>query len=127
MFGNPYYVFFSEDTIKLIAEKYMRNKYLDNNDLMHDGKAVNDVYVVESWIIEDPKKDKSIEYGFDLPKGTWMVMMKCAKTPEGDKVWSMIKNNELRGFSVSGFFIEEASNFRDELFLKKVAEILKNI
>ena len=127
IFGNPYYVFFSEDTIKMIAEKYMKNKYLDNNDLMHDGKAVNDVYVVESWIVEDPETDKSNKYGYNLPKGTWMVMMKCSKTPKGDEVWNKIKSKELNGFSVSGYFLEEAANFRDELFLKKVVEILKNI
>jgi hypothetical protein len=56
-----------------------------------------------------------------------MVMMKCAKTPEGDEVWNKIKSKELNGFSVSGYFIEEAANFKNELFLKKVVEILKNI
>ena len=127
LFGNPYYVFFSRDTISLICEKYMKNKYLDNNDLMHNGQAVNDVYVVESWIIEDPETDKSKKYGYNLPVGTWMVAMKCAKTPQGDKVWEKIKSKELNGFSVSGYFIEEAANFRDELFLQKVVEILKNI
>jgi hypothetical protein len=127
IFGNPYYVFFSEETISLIAEKYMKNKYLDNNDLMHNGQAVSDVYVVESWIIEDPETDKSKKYGYNLPIGTWMVAMKCAKTPKGDEVWNKIKSKELNGFSVSGYFIEEAANFRDELFLQKVVEILKNI
>ena len=127
IFGNPYYVFFSPDTIKLIMEKYMKNKYLDNNDLMHDGQAVSDVYVVESWIIEDPETDKSKKYGYDLPTGTWMVAMKCAKTPKGDEVWDKIKNKELNGFSVSGFFLEEEASFKEQLFLYKVAEILKNV
>jgi hypothetical protein len=125
--GNPYYVYFSADTIKMIAEKYMRNKYLDNNDLNHDGTAVNDVYVIESWIKED-MSDKSVKYGYgDLPVGTWFVSMKCAKTPEGDKVWEMVKNGELAGYSVSGWFEEVASFCREEMFLKKVVEIIKNI
>ena len=123
--GNLYEVYFSSETIKMIAEKYMRNKYTDNNDLMHDGKAINDVYVIESWIKED-MEDKSNKYGYqDTPVGTWFVSMKCAKTPEGDKVWEMVKSGELAGFSVSGWFEEVASFCREEMFLYQVAEILK--
>ena len=127
IFGNTYYVFFSKDTISQIAEKYMRNKYLDNNDLMHDGKAVNDVYVIESWIIEDSETDKSKKYGFSLPVGTWMIAMKCAKTPQGDEVWEQIKSKKLQGFSVSGFFVEQAAFAAEEVFLQQVAQILSNI
>ncbi len=123
MLGNPYYVFFSAETIKMIAEKYMRNKYIDNNDTNHDGKAAEDVYVVESWIKED-KEDKSNKYGYgDLPVGTWFVSMKV----RNDEVWRKVKNGELRGFSVSGFFEEIADFAREQMFLQQVAEILKNV
>ena len=123
--GNPYYVFFSPETIRMIAEKYMKNQYTRNNDLMHDGKAVKDVYVIESWIKEDDQ-DKSIKYGYeDLPKGTWFVAMKIAKTQMGDKVWNQVKEGKLNGFSVSGFFEEVQAFSKEEMFLYKVAEILK--
>ena len=123
--GNPYYVFFTSETIRMIAEKYMKNQYTRNNDLMHDGKAVRDVYVIESWIKED-ENDKSVKYGFgDVPVGTWMLSMKIAKTPMGDKVWSQVKEGKLNGFSVSGFFEEVQSFSKEEMFLYKVAEILK--
>ena len=121
--GNPYYVYFSSETIAMIAEKYMRNKYTDNNDLMHDGKAVRDVYVVESWIKEDDN-DKSVKYGYgDLPVGTWFVSMKV-KNP---KVWEAVKSGQLNGFSVSGYFEEVAEFCKEEMFLRQVADILKNI
>jgi len=121
--GAPYYVFFSPETIKMIASKYMKNKYTDNNDQMHDGEAVKDVYVVESWIKES-KNDKSTDYGFgDLPVGTWFVSMKI-NNPD---IWSKVKDKELNGFSVSGFFEEVAAFKREEMFLQKVAEILANI
>jgi hypothetical protein len=123
--GDMYEVYFSADTIKMIAEKYMKNQYTRNNDLMHDGTAVKDVYVIESWIKEDDN-DKSTKYGFgDLKIGTWFVAMKIAKTPEGDKVWEMVKSGELAGYSVSGWFEEVAAFCREEMFLQKVAEILK--
>ena len=123
--GNPYYVFFTAETIRMIAEKYMKNQYTRNNDLMHDGKAVRDVYVIESWIKED-ENDKSVKYGFgDVPVGTWMLSMKIGKTPKGDQVWNQIKEGKLNGFSVSGYFEEVQSFTKEEMFLYKVAEILK--
>jgi hypothetical protein len=119
--GNPYQVFFTSETIKMIAEKYMRNKYIDNNDTEHNGKAVTDVYVIESWIKED-MEDKSNKYGFgQLPIGTWFVSMKV----KNDEIWSKIKNKELNGFSVSGYFDQVAQFCKEEMFLKEVAEILK--
>jgi hypothetical protein len=119
--GNPYYVFFSSDTIKMIAEKYMRNKLIDNNDQMHDGKAVKDVHVLESWIKES-ENDKSTDYGYgELPVGTWFVSMKV----NNDEIWEKVKSGKLNGFSVSGFFSEEAAFSKEEMFLYQVAEILK--
>jgi hypothetical protein len=121
--GNPYYVYFSSDTIKMIAEKYMRNKYIDNNDEMHNGKAVSDVYVIESWIKED-EQDKSTKYGYsDLPVGTWFVSMKV----KNDEVWKKVKEGYLNGFSVSGYFEEVAAFCREEMFLQQVIEILNNV
>jgi hypothetical protein len=121
--GNPYYVYFSPETIKMIASKYMKNKYIDNNDQMHDGNAVKDVYVVESWIKES-NNDKSTDYGFEkLPIGTWFVSMKI-NNPD---VWAKVKEHELNGFSVSGYF-QEVAEFKSEVvFLSKLAEILRNI
>ena len=124
--GNPYYVFFTAETIRMIAEKYMKNQYTRNNDLMHDGEAVRDVYVIESWIKED-ENDKSVKYGYEVPVGSWMIAMKSAKTPMGDKVWNQVKEGKLNGFSVSGFFEEVAAFNREEMFLYKVAEVLKKI
>ena len=121
--GNPYYVFFSPETIKMIAEKYMRNKYTDNNDQMHNGKAIRDVYVFESWIKES-ENDKSTDYGYgDLPIGTWFVSMKV----NNPVIWEKVKTGQLNGFSVSGFFEEVASFCREEMFLQQVAKILSEV
>lgn len=121
--GNPYHVFFSEKTIRMIAEKYMRNKYIDNNDTNHDGKAVKDVYVIESWIKEDDN-DKSNKYGYeDLPVGTWFVSMKV----RNDDVWQKVKEGRLRGYSVSGYFEEIEQFAREEMFLNELAKFLKTI
>lgn len=121
--GNPYYVVFKADTIKMIMEKYMRNKYIDNNDTEHNGEAAEDVYVVESWIKED-KEDKSNKYGFqDLPIGTWFVSMKV----RNPLVWERVKKGELKGFSVSGFFEEIEQFQKEQEFLKQLADLLRDI
>ncbi len=121
--GDPYYVTFTAETIKMIMEKYMRNKYIDNNDTEHNGEAAEDVYVVESWIKED-ENDKSNKYGYEsLPVGTWFVSMKV----RNDEVWKRIKSKELNGFSVSGFFEEIEQFYKEQEFLKELSEILKNV
>jgi hypothetical protein len=121
--GNLYYVYFSMETIAMIAEKYIKNKFTDNNDYMHDGTALKDVYVIESWIKED-EHDKSNKYGFqDLPVGTWFVSMKV-NNPE---IWSEIKSGKLQGFSVSGFFEQVESFHREEVFLKQLEQLLRKI
>ena len=122
--GNPYYVFFSAETIFQISQKYLKNKYIDNNDMMHDGVALKDVYVIESWIKESDN-DKSTDYGFkDLPVGTWFVSLKI-NNPD---IWSKIKSHQLNGFSVSGYFAEEPANFvsNEEMFLYAIADIIKS-
>jgi hypothetical protein len=42
-------------------------------------------------------------------------------------IWAKVKDNQLNGFSVSGFFEEVAAFKREEMFLQKVAEIIANI
>lgn len=117
--GEQYFVYFSEKTIRMIAEKYMKNKFIDNNDVMHNGTPASDVYVVESWIKEN-EQDKSNNFGYDLPIGTWFVSMKV----ENDDVWKLVKSNKLKGFSVSGFF-EPIEQKNDNDFLEELANILK--
>ena len=120
-FGNPFYVFFTADTIKQIAEKYMKNKYTDNNDANHSGKAVPDVFVMETWIKEF-ESDKSTEYGFgSLPVGTWFVSMKV-NNPD---IWIKVKSKELKGFSVSGFFEQDlVQASKEQMFLIELAKLL---
>jgi len=120
---GTYDVFFSEETIKQIAEKFMKRGYTvdGQHDVNHRGPGERDVYVTESWIIEDPNNDKANMYGFDdLPKGTWMTKMKV----NNDFVWKQIKQGKLKGFSVSGFFEEFEVEPREEEFLRELSRIL---
>jgi len=91
------YVYFSEDTITDIAELYLHELKNHEVTLDHENKT-DKVYLRESWIIEDVEFDKSLKYGFKLPKGTWMLSYKV----EDVDLWKKIKSGEYNGFSIEG-------------------------
>lgn len=123
--GNLYYVFFSKATIKRMADKFLLQKRTDETSIEHNGiKLGSDkVYITESWISDDPEKDKSANYGFNLPAGTWFVSMKV----EDPKVWNLIKSKTLNGFSVEGLFQEKSIFSKQEQQINQIKEILKSI
>jgi hypothetical protein len=99
---EKYTVFFTEDTIKKAQELFMST--LRNNSATYEHKVpVEGMTVVESWIKEDKKNDKSSSYGFNkLPIGTWFVKMKV-NNPE---IWDSVKEGKVRGFSIEGYFTD---------------------
>lgn len=99
---DEFYVFFSEATVKQASELFLKNGNQSNATLEHKSKF-NGATVVESWIIDNPDMDKSKEYGFSLPKGTWMISMKI----EDDKVWGEVKEGKYKGFSIEGYFADK--------------------
>lgn len=103
--GNPYYVYFTEQTIKDIAEKIFAENKQNNTNVEHDGSTnTTSNTLLESWIVMDPQKDKAAALGFDVPKGTWMTSYKI----NDPKMWQLVKEGKLKGFSVEGFFVERA-------------------
>jgi hypothetical protein len=99
---DEFYVFFSEATVKQASELFLKNGNQSNATLEHKAKF-DGATVVESWIIDNPEMDKSKAYGFDLPKGTWMISMKI----EDDKVWKQVKEGKYKGFSIEGYFADK--------------------
>ena len=86
---GEYYISFDASSIKQIAADYL--KHLEVNiDHEHSIKAT----VLESWIKES-ENDKSVDYGFNLPIGTWFVKIHI----DNEEVWQDIKNNKY-GFSI---------------------------
>ena len=117
-----YNVFFTPQTIETIARKFMKNKYNSEVTVEHENKVL-DVYLTESWIIEQSAKDKSNLYGFTLPKGTWMGIYKV----ENDQVWSDVKAGKYKGFSIEGIFEHRASTLKNsQLFTKNIEDLTNN-
>jgi Putative phage serine protease XkdF len=99
---DEFYVFFSEATVKQASELFLKNGNQSNATLEHKAKF-DGATVVESWIIDNPEMDKSKQYGFSLPKGTWMISMKI----EDENVWKQVKEGKYKGFSIEGYFADK--------------------
>ena len=100
--NSDFYVYFSKETVRISSERYLEYNNHHKATYQHE-EDVSGVLTVESWIIEDTKKDKSTLYGFSLPVGTWMVKLKITN----DEMWSKIKDGELKGLSIEGYFIDK--------------------
>lgn len=98
---EEYYVKYSKDTIRAIAYNYLKQN-MTNNATVEHAKVVEGVSLVETWIIEG-EHDKSKNFGFDLPEGTWFGCMKV----ENEEVKKQIQNKEVLGFSIEGNFAVE--------------------
>lgn len=96
---GEYYVKYSKETIEKIAHNYFKQNLHHNATLEHEAPVVG-LTLVESWLIEG-ENDKSKEFGFSLPVGTWFGGMKV----ENDEVWNKVKSGEVKAFSIEGMFV----------------------
>jgi hypothetical protein len=124
---GEYHIYFSKATVKKAMELYMSRGF--NRSFTQDHKVkVDGVAVIESWIVEDPERDKSSVYGFKVPKGTWMVAAKVYN----DHVWQeFVKTGEVRGFSIEGYFADRQQfshigNPRQLSLLEEIEQAVKN-
>ena len=95
---GQYYVKFTKEMIEKMVEKF--NKYGSNRkiNIDHSNQMV-DAFIMEDWIVEDEVYDKSRKYGFEVPKGTYMIMVKI----ENKDFWEReVKGNGKFGFSIEG-------------------------
>lgn len=108
--NGEYFVYFPEDVIKKIAYKFMIDKNNNSTNLEHNSNIkFEDIFMVETWLVSDPEKDKSLLYsnGEKYPKGTWYGMFKV----KNRMVWEeYIKTGLVRGFSAEGYFADQLIN-----------------
>jgi len=118
--GDEYYVQFSVETIENIHSKFMKD--LSNRNvfnLEHDTDKTVPAYVLEAWIVEDPKKDKAYSsYGIEVPKGTLMV---TAQVTDKEYYNELVKNEQI-GFSIEGFLGLKLSNQLNNKYSMKLPD-----
>ena len=120
---SDYYVYFSKETVRKASELYLKHNNHHKATYQHQDR-VSGVLTVESWIKEGDS-DKSKLYGYDLPDGTWFVKMKI----ENDELWKKIKDGELKGLSIEGYFTDRMEAMSEkqptnEEILKALNEII---
>jgi hypothetical protein len=120
--NEEYYIYFSEDTVRKASELFLMRSNQNNATYEHE-KKLNGMSVVESWLIEDEKLDKSKKYGFNLPKGTWMISMKV----NNDEVWKDVKDGKVKGFSIEGYFADRYEMKQEQIEKQETIELLKEL
>ena len=119
---SNYYVYFSKETVRQASELYLKHNNHHKATYQHEDR-VSGVLTVESWIKEGDM-DKSKLYGFDLPDGTWFVKMKI----ENDEMWNKIKDGELKGLSIEGYFINKMEKMGKQQFSnEEIREAIKEL
>ena len=120
---EEYYIYFSEETVRKASELFFMNSNQNNATLEHKQK-LDGMSVVESWIVEG-SHDKSMNYGFNFPKGTWVISMKV----NNDEIWNKVKLGEVKGFSIEGYFADKYEMSlinEDQILIDKIKEIILN-
>ena len=101
--NHEFYIYFSKDTVRKASQMFFKKGNQNKATLEHQNKYLDGMTIVESWIVENKENDKSNFYGFDVPVGTWMISMKV----DNDEVWEKVKNEEIKGFSIEGYFADK--------------------
>lgn len=97
---GEYFIRYSKDTIKKMAEKMLHDQTQNNINLMHkDGTDVEGINLLEIFI---KNSEKGINpSGFEeIEEGSLF----CSYKVNNDQIWQLIKSGTFLGFSLEGMF-----------------------
>jgi hypothetical protein len=121
--GTEYEVFFTKNTIRIIAEKFFKKGFQNNGNEMHDSKKPVDMVFFQSWIADESKGIPKMKQFEDLPDGTWFLGAKV----NSDDAWAKVKDGTFKGFSVEGMFDMLPVKMSDQLAAKDIIDKLKEL
>ena len=121
MKGKEFNIYFSKETIAKAQELYMKKLNLNNVTAEHEEK-VTGASVIESWIVEDSKNDKTNLYNLKATEGSWAIMMKI----DNEELWGKVKSGEFKGFSIEGIFggFEQLETSKDKDIVEQIKELI---
>ena len=124
--GSEFYIVFSKDVIKRMAEKMLSDNTFNNIDIQHDGNIIphDKVKLVELFIADEAKGIKP-NY-LDVPDGSLLANYKIYD----EQLWQMAKSGTLNGFSLEGVFTTvryEQNKNNKHTKMSKIKEMLKSI
>ncbi len=97
--GAPAMVFYSEETVNDLQQNFFKNNSHNGATINHDKNVRQDMYCFESWIVQDPERDKATSLGLQVQKGDWVLGQKV----DNPEVWQKIKDKQLTGFSIEAY------------------------
>ena len=118
--GTEYYLEFSKETIRLMAEKMLKDNNQNQVDLYHNGEMIGSVNLLELFI-KDSQKGIIPTYLEDVPDGSLVATYKV----RDDKVWEAIKSGKLRGFSLAGIFDVNKKDSEEEDLQEILSQLKK--
>ena len=108
--GDEFYVSFSAECIEKLSYKFMKTCYGDGCFTKDHESFAQGCTLAESWI-KTSENDKSVDYGFDCPIGTWFIAAKI----DSIELWDSIKKGERKGFSIESWVdLEEIIENKDK-------------
>lgn len=128
--GYEYYIVFSKETIKTMAQKMLSDGTFKNIDTQHNGEllpqgalTLTELYVKDS--------NKGIDPNFvDVPDGSLMITFKV----NDESIWNECLNGDyLNGFSLEGFFETKQIDFsknkpnKTKSFKMRIKELLRRM
>ena len=97
---GEYYLIFTADTIRQLAEQYLAEGRQNEVDLQHDGKMVEGVQLVQ-FVIKDTARGV-VPTGFDEDIADGSLFAEFHVTDPD--IWQAIKDGTYNGFSLEGYF-----------------------
>jgi hypothetical protein len=125
--GTEYEVFFTKETIRIIAEKFFKKGFQNNGNEMHNSAKPVDLVFFQSWIADESKGIPKMKQFESLPDGTWFLGAKI----NAEESWAKVKDGTFKGFSVEGMFdmmpIKMSMKMSEEAAAKLVVNQLKEL
>ena len=128
--GYEYYIVFSKETIKTMAQKMLADSTFKNIDTQHNGELLPQgaLTLMELYIKDSTK---GIDPNFvDIPDGSLMSTFKV----NSDDIWNECLNGDfLNGFSLEGFFETKQVDFsknkpnKTKSFKMRIKELLRRM
>lgn len=120
--GYEYYIKFSEEVLREMAERFLRGGYNRNVDTNHNEEMEKGIYLQELFF-------KDVEKGIN-PVGFEDVEDKslfCQYRVENEEVWKKIKDGTYTGFSLAGYFDYQEVEDPEEQEYKECMELINKI
>ena len=128
--GYEYYIVFSKETIKTMAQKMLADGTFKNIDTQHNGELLpQGALTLMEVFIKDSNKGMSTTF-VDVPDGSLMTTFRI----NDESIWQECANGDfLNGFSLEGFFETKQVDFsknkqnKTKSFKMRIKELLRRM